>query len=1049
MRWRIAVGGMPLVVALAASFVASVFAEAQTEKPADYSNEAFVIESRSIQTTYENDGTAADTVRLRVRIQTQAGIQGFGVLTFPYASATSTMEVVHVRVIKPDGRIIVTPSENVLEMPAEITRQAPFYSDLKELQVAVKGLEVGDILETEVHGEVKTPLAPRQFWDAFDFFDSGIVLRETLEVRVPRDRKVKVKSSKVQPTVTDEGAYRVYRWTTQNLARSSPEAADATEQRASDVELSSFQNWDELGAWVHSLFGPRASPSPEIQAKAAELTRGATTDTEKIHRIYDFVATKFRYIGVSFGVGRYQPHAAADILSNDYGDCKDKDTLLTSLLAAAGTTAYPALINPQAKIDPDIPSPAQFDHVITAIPQAKGFLFLDTTSEVAPFGFLTTDLRDKQALVVKDDGTTELVKIPADPPIPSFFDFQADGTLDDTGTFTGKMHMIFRGDPELSYRQALRAAGQAQWKDVMQKISQNLGFGGTVSDVTATPPEATDKPFEIGYSYKREKYSDWENRQIAPPFPPIFLPEASDDKDASMKPIELGSPGVSDYLAAIHLPPNSSPQLPAAVHLSEDFAEYTATYSFSDGVFHAERRLTTKVHEVRADQLPAYRKFVKLIVADVTSLIPVSGGSGGKQDVSGNAEARDLFEQGREAWEVHNLPSAMDAFRRSVDKDPKFAQGWLALGTLQAATGQIDKAIEEFRIAVALEPDQTLPYQALTSALLQQHRPEDALKSWLDLEKAAPQNPDAPEHAGAILNSLKRYSEAVPQFEAAIRLEPDKSELLVELGTAYARAGDKEKALASLKRSAQTDTSSNNLNGVAYALADENLDLNAALKYAELAVGDEEKQTATIDLEHLDASNLKTPSTMAAYWDTLGWVHFRMGEFERAERYIDAAWRVAQNGIVGDHLGQVYEKLGKRERAIAAYSGALAAHGAPEETTARLNALRTGPSAPAGPLPLQEMRMARTKVTPKPSRHASAEFFLLLVPGPKVAAVRFLNSQEEFAGAADGIKTAKFDVSFPDDGPEQILRRGFLDCEPEIAGCTIALIPVADVRSVN
>jgi len=609
--------------------------------------------------------------------------------------------------------------------------------------------------------------------------------------------------------------------------------------------------------------------------------------------------------------------------------------------------------------------------------------------------------------------------------------------------------MTFRGDLELGYRQALRAAGQPQWNDVMQKISQNLGFGGTVSDVTATPLEATDKPFEIGYGYKREKYSDWENRQIAPPFPPIFLPDVSDDKDAILKPIELGSPAVSDYKAAIDLPPNSAPQLPAVVHLTEDFAEYTATYSFSGGVLHAERRLTTKVHLVRADQLSAYRKFVKLIVADVTTLISLSGGSGLKQDVSGNAEARELFEQGRQSWELHDLAAAMDHFQRAVDKDPKFAQGWLALGTLQAATGQTDKAIEEFRIAVTLEPDQALPYQALTSALLRQHRPEDALKSWLDLERAAPQNPDAPEHAGAILINLKRYSEAAAQLEAALRLEPDRSELLVQLGTAYARADDTEKAVATLRRSAEVDTSANNLNSVAYALADDNLDLNAALKYAGQAVGDEEKQTATIDLEHLDPSNLKTPSALAAYWDTLGWVHFRMGELERAERYVDAAWRIGQDPIVGDHLGQVYAKEGKKEQAISAYSVALATGRAPDDTRARLDALRPGPNVAGGPIQLQEMRTAKTKVIPKPPHHMAVEFFVLFAPGPKVAAVRFLNPQDQFPGALEGVKSAKFDLSFPDNGPEQILRRGYLDCEPEIADCTIALVPVSDVRSVN
>ncbi len=50
-------------------------------------------------------------------------------------------------------------------------------------------------------------------------------------------------------------------------------------------------------------------------------------------------------IGIAFGIGRYQPHAADDVLTNNYGDCKDKQTLLASLLQASGITLYPALVN--------------------------------------------------------------------------------------------------------------------------------------------------------------------------------------------------------------------------------------------------------------------------------------------------------------------------------------------------------------------------------------------------------------------------------------------------------------------------------------------------------------------------------------------------------------------------------------------------------------------------------------------------------------------------------------------------------------------------------
>jgi hypothetical protein len=87
-----------------------------------YPKEAFVVEKIATRATFQNDGTCS----VRVRIQAQAG-QQFGVLDY-------------VRAVKPDDRIVETPAENILDMPANITREAPFYSDLKE-HVAVKGPE--------------------------------------------------------------------------------------------------------------------------------------------------------------------------------------------------------------------------------------------------------------------------------------------------------------------------------------------------------------------------------------------------------------------------------------------------------------------------------------------------------------------------------------------------------------------------------------------------------------------------------------------------------------------------------------------------------------------------------------------------------------------------------------------------------------------------------------------------------------------------------------------------------------------------------------------
>src|SRR5256885_15594216 len=117
---------------------------------------------------------------------------------------------------------------------------------------------------------------------------------------------------------------------------------------------------------------------------------------DTLEALYDFVSKNYRYVSLSFGVGRYQPHAAGEVLANQYGDCKDKHTLLASLLAAVGRRAYPALISTGAEIDSDVPSPLQFDHMISAVPEGDAFIWLDTTPGVSPFGFLLYGLRAKQ-----------------------------------------------------------------------------------------------------------------------------------------------------------------------------------------------------------------------------------------------------------------------------------------------------------------------------------------------------------------------------------------------------------------------------------------------------------------------------------------------------------------------------------------------------------------------------------------------------------------------------------------------------------------------------
>jgi transglutaminase-like putative cysteine protease len=153
------------------------------------------------------------------------------------------------------------------------------------------------------------------------------------------------------------------------------------------VQVTTFASWDQVGAWYQSLQQDSLAITPAIQAKADALTKGLTSDEDKIRAIFNDVALHIHYVGLEFGIGRYQPHPADDVLSNEYGDCKDKHTLLASELKAVGIQAWPVLISSSSELDPATPSPAQFDHVITLVPLAGKLLWRTPLKKLRPSAF--------------------------------------------------------------------------------------------------------------------------------------------------------------------------------------------------------------------------------------------------------------------------------------------------------------------------------------------------------------------------------------------------------------------------------------------------------------------------------------------------------------------------------------------------------------------------------------------------------------------------------------------------------------------------------------
>ncbi len=177
-----------------------------------------------------------------------------------------------------------------------------------------------------------------------------------------------------------------------------------------------------------------------------------------------------------------------------------------------------------------LPSPSLFDHVITAVPKGDGFLFLDTTPEVAPYGLLLANLRDRQVLVMPSDRAAKLVTTPAEPPFHPYEVFHIDSAIDSKGTLDAKMSLEERSDTEVVLRAAYRGTPQNQWETLTQQLVGRMGFAGTVSEVAVAAPEDTSKPFTLTFHYRRTDFPDWKNRRIVLPAPFMYVTEPTEEQ---------------------------------------------------------------------------------------------------------------------------------------------------------------------------------------------------------------------------------------------------------------------------------------------------------------------------------------------------------------------------------------------------------------------------------------------------------------------------------------------------------------------------------------
>jgi hypothetical protein len=399
-----------------------------------------------------------------------------------------------------------------------------------------------------------------------------------------------------------------------------------------------FQNWKEMGDWEAGLEAGRRDASPEIKQKVAALTASSTTQLGKMQALAKFVQGDIRYVAIELGIGGWQPHPAPEIFTHRYGDCKDKATLMSSMLHEIGVESFYISINTvRGGAAPDRPPMiGWFNHEILAVrlpadvkdkslvaviehPKLGRLLIFDPTDEYTPFGQLRGELQANHGLLVTPDGG-ELLKLPEMPPAMSGIQRTAKLTLNPRGTLSGEVAETRFGDSALWQRVMLKSVTKEtdKIKPIENVVANSLStFQITKANILNL--NQTDQPFGYQYSLVAESYAKTAGNLLL--VRPRVLGSKSRDlletKEARKYPVEFDGPSRDTDTFEITIPPGYEvDDLPPPINADFSFASYHSKTEVNGNTLKYTRTYEVKELSVPVSKVDELKKLYRIIASD-------------------------------------------------------------------------------------------------------------------------------------------------------------------------------------------------------------------------------------------------------------------------------------------------------------------------------------------------------------------------------------------------------------------------------------------------
>lgn len=525
-----------------------------------------------------------------------------------------------------------------------------FIVDLKARVLRIPAPDPGNIVGYEYEIE-EQPLILQSVWN----FQKSIPIRESrFSIQLPSHWEYKASWLNYPEIPASQGGNNEWQWVVTDLkaVRAEPRmppwygvtgqvvVSFFTPGRPS--LLNGYANWKEMGNWYSNLLSDRLVSSPEIKEQVGKLTASKTSVLQKMQALAEFMQRDIRYVAIELGIGGWQPHPAPDVFMHRYGDCKDKATLMRTMLREIGIDSYHVVINTErGSVTPEMPAHHAFNHAIMAVklpdgltdpaliatlqhPKLGRILFFDPTDPITPLGQIRGDLQANYGLLVAPDGG-ELVKLPQQPSTMNGIQRSAKLTLDPTGALKGEVQEVRLGDR--AWLERARLEHVTSDKDRIKPIESLLAGSLANFEITKASlvnPQRNDQPFGFNYSFESQKYAKSAGNMllVRPRVLGVKAAGFLETKEPRKFPVEFEGPVRDTDNFEIAIPAGYEvSDLPNPVDTDYSFASYHSKTEVSGGVIRYTRTFEVKELSVPVDKIEELRKFYRTIANDERSTV--------------------------------------------------------------------------------------------------------------------------------------------------------------------------------------------------------------------------------------------------------------------------------------------------------------------------------------------------------------------------------------------------------------------------------------------